>query len=65
MQFNFVSKDVALTPAMRKSVEEKLAKFDNYFSHECCDHYDSAESSQSCRGRDDKRFLRSPREDHK
>lgn len=35
MQFNFVSKDVALTPAMRKSVEEKLAKFDNYFSHEC------------------------------
>lgn len=32
MKITYVSKDVVLTPAMKATVEEKLAKFDSFFS---------------------------------
>jgi len=31
MKFDYVCKDVALTPAMKEACEEKLSKFDRYF----------------------------------
>lgn len=34
MKFQYVCKEVSLTPAMRKSCEEKLAKFERYFRSE-------------------------------
>ncbi|MCR4698103.1 MAG: ribosome-associated translation inhibitor RaiA [Bacilli bacterium] len=34
MKFQYVCKEVSLTPAMRKACEEKLAKFERYFRSE-------------------------------
>lgn len=32
MKFNYVSKEITITPAMKKQAEEKLSKFDKYFT---------------------------------
>lgn len=34
MKFNYVSRDVALSPSMKQAVEEKLLRFEKYFKSE-------------------------------